>query len=849
MKRTLVSLLMLSPLALSGCGGSSGSSGEGPFFFNGSQQQGGPNNSAPVTSLRGRVVLQAVALTEAGERAELAQYRTQLQGDGLTVSSNGQFVAWPQAPASGWTAELGAQTVLLDVDGSFAFESVPDGATEIILRHPSDPSISYSVTLARLAELAGRPILLLSVFKGSCGMDGRDTDDFCAPDLPPPLPKNELRPRVEVDESTLRPGRLPFHERRRMVMGPLGSEPDPNIARDRSDLVRRCPDTDGIYQVVNLPVVGHQAKYLQSTCHMFVRTNACLNENNLSDLEALLSAAPTALELQEVLRADAVQTDFFLPRVTGARNFILHCYQNHRHRHCGQINIGDIVAKLPDGTIVKPTTGSLALNELLRNIGLNLPGFATVEVQAGAPVLFTIHNNGAFGTTKIRKIKTDLQGTLSGDGIPVRPGLQEIRHFNPISYEPPQDNEGDQDADQYVADRQIRFTPPANLQPGQEDSYVFLVDDRYLVITFKAVPARPFLRRLGSAAEVQVQDLNSAGTITTLRQDKTYLEPVNQEPVELIAEPAGALLNDDGLCLYQATNHASHAKLRFVDGQEVELEPPAGSLSTFADGIVALSPQGFYFCKAKRVDGKNDFYTEVQGQRGKAFLNAPEGLAPSTEVTPLTSTTRDALWANASGGSVTEGPFAGFQNAGKLSRYDFATRTWSSTLIPPRADFLPGQSVRYVDATSNSLLTYTSGLNFSPARPPADVTWLNFFTFLIQSGAPFVREQESKIEGSGARTVANTTDPVPAEGQPASTHGVVGMNEAGEVAGFFRDQSGNKAVIFPVSGPPKDIVPLLPAGAPAGSWSPLKMAGRYLILQHQGAEESDIYLWFRGTQD
>lgn len=846
MKRNLASLLLFTPLALAvfGCGGSDGSSS---FFAagNGGGQQQPNGSSTPAPSFQGRVVLRPIAVIKEAERAEIVQFKSTFEVEGVRISPDGRFVVWPESPASAWIATLGSQTVVLDVDGTFAFQPPTDGASEGVLRHPSDPTISYRFTLAQLTQAGGLSLTVPRLFAGPCGMDVGETRDFCGP-TPPVTPRAQIAARVEgLDPATLRPSPRTFHQQRQIKAGPLGTYPNfPSAQIER----RQCPDKDGIFQAAIIPVVGDPAKYLLSTCHDFVLTNACLNENDLSDAEALLRPDELETLIASLRGQETIQTEFILlPRIPVVGNFDLHCYQNHKRRSCSQINIGDVACKLPNETIVKPTGTSLAIASLLQFIGLDVPGFATVEVEAGTPQTITLHNNGSFGITKITKIKDDLKGELSGASIAVRDTLQEIRHYEPINYVPPLDG-GDKEPTEYVADREIKYTAPGNAQPGQLDSFRFLVDDRYVVITFKAVAARPFLRRLGSTDELTVQDLNAAGTFTSHREGKTYLEPLGQDRIELLAEPGLALLNDEGHCFYQADNHQSHARFR-TDELEVEIKPPLGSLSTFSEGIVSLSPDGLPFAKAKRADGKNDFFTTTD-EGARFFLQAPEGLAPSTEVTVLNATTKDALYGNSPGGNAPDpGTFAGFSNAGKLVRWDFATRTWASNVTMPRADFLPAYGDRYVDATSNGVLRFVFGNNFAPAAPPAGVTWFSFFSNILISGQRDFRiEQESRIESSGgSQRVTNTTEPVPSSGT-FTRHSVAGVNDAGEVIGTYRDNTGSKSVLFSPTGQPQSIDSLLPAGAPAGTWTPVRIAGRYVVLTHtDGAGANSVYMWFRGS--
>ena len=858
MKRTLLSFLLLSPLAatLNGCGGSTGTTG---FYQatggSGASQQAGPQPGAsntPVPALSGKVLIQPVAVVEEGDRSALVQFKTLIELEGVRVTADGAFVEYPKSPAAGWTAELGAQSVLINMDGSFAFNTPTDGATEGRIVHPSDPSMFFRFRASQLGQ--AEPLLIPVPFPASCGMQAADTETFCAPRtaaVAKKLPKEQTSARVEdVDPALVRPVPRIFHERRRLKPGPLGTEPEYVMKDGRVDLeaLNRCPDVDGVLQFVipGLDVLK-MPRYIFSTCHDFVTTNACLNENAKSDRLALSDFEDRYLNGVTDLQT---RTELILlrdPVTDPERN--IHCYQNHKHRNCGQISIGDLACKLPDATVVRPS--GLPLNPSGLPSDFSGPGFGLVEVGPGETKMLTLHNNGAFGITKIKKLVDGAKGNFSGPGVVVNGGIPEVRHYSPTKFVSTRQLNTSDDADEYIPDRGITYVAPGDARVGQVDTYLFIVDDRYIVISFKVVSRPPFLRRLGSNAELTVQDLNVAGTMTTLRGNKTNLEILGQDPIELLDEPGRALINDAGYCVYQADTHQSPARYRANDGTTVNLNTPARSLSNFSEGVLSLSPQGYYFCKAKRDDGKMDLYTftgDATTAGRPRFLGVPE-LNLAGELVPLSSTTESALYANAPGGTATPPSiFAGIANAGTLATWNFDTAAWTTVVVPPRADFLPASAARYVDACANGVLKFTLCNNFSPAVPPADTSWFSFFNFLIFNGNPFVIERESEhLSASGSRTISNTTEPVPATGTYA-VHTVTGLNDAGEVLGTVRDQNGSRNVLFSRTGVEQTLDSLLPAGAPAGSWGGLKIAGRYVVLQHSGDGEPDLYLWFRGTE-
>jgi hypothetical protein len=354
---------------------------------------------------------------------------------------------------------------------------------------------------------------------------------------------------------------------------------------------------------------------------------------------------------------------------------------------------------------------------------------------------------------------------------------------------------------------------------------------------------RKFLNRLGPASEVEVQDLNDKGSMTVSRPGGLFLEPLGAAPVQLLATPGQALINDNNQCLFQSYDHLSHARLRFASGQITDLEPPEGALSTFAQGIVALSPQGIYVCKARRSDGKNDLYTLTAG--GVLFLGSPEGLAPSTSVEILPSTLESGLLGNADPGSVEPGsPFEPLKNLGRLASYPFPSGPWQQTVFEPQVTGVLG-SVKYVDVVKENALLVETRQSWG-ISPPSGVPWNTFLTFLAQTAAPFTSVRRTWIQGPRFRDVFQSTSFGPAGNAASVTHTAVALNDAGDVVGTITEGGSTRPVIWTEAGQ-FDLIPLFPIGAPPGSWRPLKMAGRFIVLEHtDGVGERSIYLFSRG---
>lgn len=394
-------------------------------------------------------------------RPDVLELREQLEAEGLLVLGDGALVASVRTPAAGWTAVLGSQSVLVDIDGSFAFQE-PVDASEGVFLHPSDRTITFPFTTAQLgvAKQAGDPTVLPLFFKGPCGMNpGQDSEELCGEvsrSTAPALPQAaETRQQTAVPKELpgLRPTLHPFNDGRQIVVDEvLGTKPSPTASN-----LGTCPIADGpLPNPLFLPYV----QYFLSTCDVYVVAGACPNENLLSDIESrdlfiLLKGTPAGLI--------PFTPEVLLPPALPAYNTIS-CLHNHKNRNCSLVNVGDVGYKLPTGTIVQPDGAT--------------EGESTLDLTVSETPEIIVHNNGAFGITKILKIKNEIGGTLSGEGIPEDSTIQEIHHYRPVNVQP---------AAAYLANQTIKFTPPPGAQPNQEDVYRFIVDDRSVKVTFRIV--------------------------------------------------------------------------------------------------------------------------------------------------------------------------------------------------------------------------------------------------------------------------------------------------------------------------------------------------------------------------
>lgn len=542
-RRTIAGLLMLLWVAvLSGCGGSgSGSTAGG----GGTAPPTAPPAAPPAFS--GRLMTVPVLVVPEPQRAGVVQSKAEVEALGYQVlGGDGQFVVFPQAPAAGWTAELGSQRVVVGTDGSFSFEPPSDGATRIVFHHPSLADLAYQFTVAELGQFdaAGSPVLL-TLFFDPCKMG--TNDELCGgPSAARERQARARPPGVPADPATVRPPKL-FHQAARLLdknfLGTqeFGTKPNPNVGVDE------CPSSDGIIPPTKIPF--HYLNYLGSTCDSFVVIGGCVNENALSDPQYLVIQAAF---LGQIGAGGLGNVPLSLPtRVPGLQENV-HCYQNHKHRSCSMINVGDLACALPGGQIVRPTDRTPAR------------GFVAV----GASSKIIVHNNGVYGVTKIRKIKDDLKGTLSGDGLVNNFQLQEIRHYTPLNYVP----SGLNDATAYFVDRVLEYKPGANAQPGQEDVYEFIVDDRSVEITFRLLG--PGLYELPPGDYLGV---NSVGTVVYSSPEGLFLKVFGGEPVRLSPAPsAAAALNtlDDVIFRDEA---AGEVVFRSHAGGELTVTPPEDS--------------------------------------------------------------------------------------------------------------------------------------------------------------------------------------------------------------------------------------------------------------------------------
>ncbi len=583
-------LLLLAPVA-GGCGGSGSTTvGAGGGEVN-------PQPQVPTTpAFSGRVATLAVMAVPERERAAVLQGKAEIESGDLQVLGEGEMVIWPLSPAAGWTAELGSQQVLVDADGAFAFQEPADASVGFFY-HPSEPGLAFEFTVEQLgiARDRGHPVIVPLIFKGPCGMSFGDIDEFCGrlqPRTTDPIQAAAIGPTLDPpSEADLLPPLLSFNKRRQLVAGRLGTYADPKVpyaAATPAEAVQNCVIDDGIARFRD--DVPAEVKYFFSTCDQFIKVNACLNENFASDLEYELLRRSLVLVLPALLfpegSGDNVveNAEDVLTRLRADKQddptlkfADLSCYQNHKGRNCSMINMGDLACLLPGDKVVKASP---------RRPSVVVVGFSR-------RARFVLHNNGAFGITKIKEIRNEIGGRLNVPTPPGRTagkyltsffGIQEIHHFDPPFFRPTPGTKDD--VKEYLPDLAVEFIAPEGALVESEATYEFMVDRRSILITFRVLP--PGLYELPNPPGVQYLGVNDAGTVLynaasgDSTQSGLFLKPFGADPVQIASTGSqAAALNSDDDVLYK---DESSKKVFYVssEGQRLEVTPPKGaSLTSF----------------------------------------------------------------------------------------------------------------------------------------------------------------------------------------------------------------------------------------------------------------------------
>ncbi len=471
------------------------------FTLVASDAVGASATSAPATlqavtlpaSFTSKAMLRPILPVAPADSAQVQSLQAQLIAKGLTLSSDGSLIAWPESPAAGWRVDFGAQHTLIDVDGTFTLNSPTDGAQFATFTHPSDPQTTTQVPLAQLASIVGSAakLVIAQPFHGPCGMTTGDNLACAAPTLSPlsalafrtdeersqslaksqscagcpPKPQSRMGEAPLVSpNTTCSPTLNAFNNPRQIVYTPSpdgirGSYPNPAVPIGS---IGHCVISDGY---ITNPSVDYFVRYLGSTCDVYVLAGTCPNENAFSDTEyAALYAANLYDQVKKYFTGPG---DIYAPLPKSRPNGdLIHCVQNHKRRNCAMVCLGDLSL-------------DFTVDQHIVHAG---ESYTTYIPYGGTPEPFVVHNNGVYGITEIVKVKDDIGGILNGAGVVYSGVDQEVHHFRPTSYVAVNQNTPDPTA--YNVDESVTYTPYAGAAPGTQAIYKFMVDNQKVTITF-----------------------------------------------------------------------------------------------------------------------------------------------------------------------------------------------------------------------------------------------------------------------------------------------------------------------------------------------------------------------------
>jgi hypothetical protein len=459
-----------------------------------------------------------------------------------------RILGYSPSPCSGWTLEIGPNTYTVGPLGrARLLSSDLNGQTTATLRHPTDTAFSSTVQLSELGQgqITSEAFVLAFQFEGGCNMDERtDNDAFCGqplalPDAPSDLVGivaqviKEILPASQNTSNRCRmrvPQPTQFEERER------GTYPQPKIFFSDGSIrlfqtQSLCEQTNGGVgpdETVLAEDRGSRLDYINSTCHRYVAFGCCPNENALSDLENV----PRAV-LAPVLEAGFDLAGVFFD--VDERNILdpaiiprdtLSCPDNHGGRQCQELLIGDVSLDF--------TFSGRA--------GVQFPDEpeAVVLVAPGERIPFVLHNNGCFGRTIASSTKREIRGSVrrtfrefalspvensaqatlpklqvstdpllggvptAGRNVNLTPitsgtnrtpaapnefgvnGVPTAINHTQIDDAIPQTAKGTNFSRyRYFPDLAMEYVVPANATPGQEDRYLFTVDDCPVPVTFR----------------------------------------------------------------------------------------------------------------------------------------------------------------------------------------------------------------------------------------------------------------------------------------------------------------------------------------------------------------------------
>lgn len=400
----------------------------------------------------------------------------------MKVSDGGELLGWPASSASGWLIKVGDQQIISEADGSFKLVAPSNLSARGVLCHPTDESLStpdFALDSLGTSPQDVPTLVIPMFFHGPCAMSEGD-DPMCGVSVPGLIPRTESKIQTDrlvtaaklVNASAIQArfyNPPTFDPTKPTIPGiTLGPIAGVSYPRPESYLVDpnnvRCPSTDGIFG--DGGKVVDEKKYILSTCDLAVLDGSCPNENCLSDEEyrnlftlfpSEISFGAAAGKLYQNLGGghfSAAVTPIEALTGSGPPGVGGACMRNHHGRSCGEFQIGDLA--LAKG-------GSVAL------VGKQL----TLRVPAGRSSTLTVHNNGVFGFTDIRTVKSLVGVQLKSPRLASKAGVQRLEHFEK---DPNRNTTKKQFL--YHTDETLTVSVEAGTPSGEEASYSFTVDNQ-----------------------------------------------------------------------------------------------------------------------------------------------------------------------------------------------------------------------------------------------------------------------------------------------------------------------------------------------------------------------------------
>ncbi len=341
-----------------------------------------------------------------------------------------------------------------------------------------------------------------------------------------------------------------------------------------------------------------------------------------------------------------------------------------------------------------------------------------------------------------------------------------------------------------------------------------------------SIPGK-FLKRLGTAEELKVVALSPIGTLLLNRSDGTYLEALGQDPVKLDERKSTGFLNALEQCWYLAEGSSS-AVFRYPDGNTFTVASVDGGP---VQSVVALSGKGHIYGTYQTSQGNSEMFSYTTDDTVKSIgAFAKLGYVPS-----IVGTGDRILYGNGFQRSIVGGPYAGL-NENRQVKGSFGGQWEEFSLREGGAD--PPFISRYVDANdSDEVLIYSQSHTFAPGFTLAE--------FLAPLPEPPGGRDTVKIivdgPSTGRFTVIQSTFLTQNNVSDAPTP--VALNKEGEVVGLL----GTTPTLWNRQGAGQDIRGLFPAGADtSGTWKPLFMRGRYIVLSRATSGPEELFLFHRG---